>query len=48
MGSLFIISCIEKCTCINESECRKFEEGLNKVKLAVYKTFGRNVEFKKC
>ena len=29
-------------------ECRKFEEGLsNKVKLSTYKTFGKNVEFKK-
>ena len=34
--------------CISERECRKFEEGLNnKVKLAMYKTFGKNVEFKK-
>ena len=39
------MSCVEEC--ISERECRKFEEGLNnKVKLAVYKTFGKNVEFK--
>ena len=39
------MSCIEGC--ISERECRKFEEGLNnKVKLAMYKTFGKNVEFK--
>ena len=32
----------------SERECRKFEEGLNyKDKLAMYKTFGKNVEFKK-
>ena len=41
-----LMSCVEEC--ISESECRKFEEGLNnKVKLAMYKTFGKNVEFKK-
>ena len=29
-------------------ECRKFEEGFdNKVKLAMYKKFGKRVEFKK-
>ena len=40
------MSCVEEC--ISERECRKFEEGLNnKVKLAMYKTFGKNVEFKK-
>ena len=40
------ISCLEEC--ISERECRTFEEGLhNKVKLAMYKTFGKNVEFKK-
>ena len=37
------MSCVEEC--ISERECRKFEEGL--VKLATYKTFGKNVEFKK-
>ena len=40
------MSCVEEC--ISERECRKFEEGLNnKVKLAMYKMFGKNVEFKK-
>ena len=38
------MSCVEEC--ISERECRKFEKGLN-VKLAMYKTFGKNVEFKK-
>ena len=37
------MSCVEDC--ISERECRKFEEGLNK--LATYKTFGKNVDFKK-
>ena len=33
---------------MRENVYRKFEEGLNnKVKLAMYKTFGKNVEFKK-
>ena len=36
------MSCVEEC--ISERECRKFEEGL--VKLATYKTFGKDVEFK--
>ena len=32
---------------INEREIRKFEEGLNgKVKLLLYKTFNKGVEFK--
>ena len=40
------LACIDEC--ISERECRKFEEGLdNKVKLAMYKTFGKRVEFKK-
>ena len=35
--------CVEEC--ISERECRKFEEGLNnKLKLAMYKIFGKNVE----
>ena len=39
------MSCVE---CISERECKKFEDGLNnKVKLAMCKTFGKNVEFKK-
>ena len=43
--SLFM-SCVEEC--ISERECRKFEAVLNnKVRLAAYKTFGKNVEFKK-
>ena len=34
--------------CISERERRKFEEGLNtKVKLDMYKRFGKSVEFKK-
>ena len=34
--------------CISERESRKFEEGLNtKVKLGMYKRFGKSVEFKK-
>ena len=37
--------CVEEC--ISERECKKFEEGLTKVKLATYKTFGKNVEFNK-
>ena len=40
------LACVDEC--ISERECRKFEEGLdNKVKLAMYKTFGKRVEFKK-
>ena len=40
------LACIDES--ISERECRKFEEGLdNKVKLAMYKTFGKRVEFKK-
>ena len=40
------LACIDEC--ISERECRKFEEGLdNKVKLAMYKKFGKRVEFKK-
>ena len=39
------MSRVEECS---ERECRKFDGGLNnKVKLAIYKTFGKNVEFKK-
>ena len=34
--------------CISERESRRFEEGLNtKVKLDIYKRFGKSVEFKK-
>ena len=40
------LACIDECIC--ERECRKFEEGLdNKVKLAMYRKFGKRVEFKK-
>ena len=40
------LACIDEC--IRERECREFEEGLdNKVKLAMYKKFGKRVEFKK-
>ena len=39
------MSCVEEC--IGERECTKFEERLNnKVKLATYKMFGKNVEFR--
>ena len=38
--------CVEEC--ISERESRKFEEGLNtKVKLDMYKRFGKSVEFKR-
>ena len=34
--------------CISERKSRRFEEGLNtKVKLDIYKRFGKSVEFKK-
>ena len=40
------MACIEGC--ISERESRKFEEGLNtKVKLDMYKRFGKSVDFKK-
>ena len=40
------MACVDEC--ISERECRKFEEGLdNKVNLAMYKKFGKRVEFKK-
>ena len=39
------LACIDEC--ISERECRKFEEGLDKVKLAMYKKFGKRVEFRK-
>ena len=40
------MACVE--ACISERESRKFEEGLNtKVKLDMYKRFGKSVEFKK-
>ena len=40
------MACVEEC--ISEREGRRFEEGLNtKVKLDIYKQFGKSVEFKK-
>ena len=45
-SSASFLACVEEC--ISERESRKFEEGLNtKVKLDIYKRFGRSVEFKK-
>ena len=42
------MSCVEDPECISGRERRKFEEGINnKVNLATYKMFGKNVEFKK-
>ena len=40
------MACVEEC--ISERESRKFEGGLNtKVKLDIYKWFGKSVEFTK-
>ena len=45
-SSASFMTCVEEC--ISERESRKFEEGLNtKVKLDMYKRFGKSVEFKK-
>ena len=45
-SSASFLACVEEC--ISERESRKFEEGLNtKVKLDIYKRFGRSVKFKK-
>ena len=45
-SSASFMACVEEC--ISERESRKFEEGLNtKVKLDMYKRFGKSVEFKK-
>ena len=45
-SSASFMACVEEC--ISERESRKFEEGLNtKVKLGMYKCFGKSVEFKK-
>ena len=45
-SSASFMACVEEC--ISERESRKFEEGLNtKVKLDMYKRFGKIVEFKK-
>ena len=39
------MACVEEC--ISERESRKFEEVNNKVKLDMYKRFGKSVEFNK-
>ena len=45
-SSVSFLACVEEC--ISERESRRFEEGLNtKVKLDIYKRFGKSVEFKK-
>ena len=45
-GDSSFLACVEEC--ISERESRRFEEGLNtKVKLDLYKLFGKSVEFKK-
>ena len=44
--SASLLACVEDC--ISERESRRFEEILNtKVKLDIYKRFGKSVEFKK-
>ena len=44
--STSFMACVEEC--IRERESKKFEEGLNtKVKLDMYKRFGKNIEFNK-
>ena len=46
-SSASFMACVVEC--ISERESRKFEDGLNtKVKLDMYKRFGKCVEFKKC
>ena len=45
-SSASFMACVEEC--ISERESMRFEEGLNtKVKLDIYKRFGKSVEFKK-
>ena len=45
-SSVSFMALVEEC--ISERESRKFEDGLNtKVKLNMYKLFGKSVEFKK-
>ena len=45
-SSASFMTCVEKCIIARES--RRFEEGLNtKVKLDIYKWFGKSVEFRK-
>ena len=45
-SSASFMACVEECT--SEKESRKFEEGLStKIKLDIYKPFGKSVEFNK-
>ena len=45
-SSASFLACVEEC--ISERESTRFEKGLNtKVKLDIYKRFGKSVEFKK-
>ena len=45
-SSASFLACVEEC--ISERKSRRFEKGLNtKVKLDIYKRFGKSVEFKK-
>ena len=45
-SSTSYLACVQEC--ISERESRRFEEGINtKVKLDIYKRFGKSVEFKK-
>ena len=45
-SSASFLACVEEC--ISERESRRFEEGLDtKVKIDIYKWFGKSVEFKK-
>ena len=44
-SSASFLACVEEC--ISERESRRFEEGLNtKVKLDIYKRFGKSVELR--
>ena len=46
-SSASFLACVEDC--IRERESRRFEEGLNtKVKLDIYKRFGKSVELNCC
>ena len=45
-SSASFMACVEEC--ISERESMKYEEGLNtKVKLVIYKRFGKSIEIKK-
>ena len=45
-SSASFLACVEEC--ISERQSRRLEEGLNtKVKLDIYKRFGKSVKFKK-